>query len=70
MDVLLLIAGYYILCLAQVDLVKQTGERFSSSHILEVYRGSLNQMVCTNKNNPHVFQALGDILYPCTNICM
>ncbi|CAH8383819.1 unnamed protein product [Eruca vesicaria subsp. sativa] len=28
-----------------VELVKQTGERFSSSHILEVYRGSLNQMV-------------------------
>ncbi|XP_010480423.1 PREDICTED: ATP-dependent DNA helicase Q-like 4A [Camelina sativa] len=28
-----------------VELVKQTGERFSSAHILEVYRGSLNQMV-------------------------
>ncbi|KAK7412041.1 hypothetical protein VNO78_03487 [Psophocarpus tetragonolobus] len=28
-----------------VELVKLTGQRFSSSHILEVYRGSLSQMV-------------------------
>lgn len=28
-----------------VELVKLTGQKFSSSHILEVYRGSLNQMV-------------------------
>ncbi|TQE04497.1 hypothetical protein C1H46_009913 [Malus baccata] len=30
---------------AQVELVKLTGQQFSSSHILEVYRGSLNQFV-------------------------
>ena len=33
---------------AQVELVKLTGQQFSSSHILEVYRGSLNQFVCFN----------------------
>ncbi|EOA37858.1 hypothetical protein CARUB_v10012033mg, partial [Capsella rubella] len=33
-----------------VELVKQTGERFSSAHILEVYRGSLNQMVKKNRH--------------------
>lgn len=65
LDVLLLITWHYLLCLAQVELVKQTGERFSSSHILEVYRGSFNQMVCINNNNLHVFQALGGTLYPC-----
>ncbi|XP_075493954.1 ATP-dependent DNA helicase Q-like 4A isoform X2 [Primulina tabacum] len=34
------IEGYH-----QVELVKTTGQHFSSAHILEVYRGSLNQFV-------------------------
>lgn len=31
---------------AQVELVRLTGQQFSSSHILEVYRGSFSQLVC------------------------
>jgi len=58
MYVLFLVTSHYLLCVAQVELVKQTGERFSSAHILEVYRGSLNQMVCTNNNYPYFLQAL------------
>lgn len=30
--------------------MKLTGERFSSAHIVELYRGSLNQTVCTTNN--------------------
>ncbi|BAT86759.1 hypothetical protein VIGAN_05006800 [Vigna angularis var. angularis] len=33
-----------------VELVKLTGQRFSSSHILEVYRGSFSQMVKKNRH--------------------
>ncbi|EFH62834.1 predicted protein [Arabidopsis lyrata subsp. lyrata] len=32
-----------------VELVKLTGERFSSAHIVEIYRGSLNQSVKRNR---------------------
>ncbi|XP_023643239.1 ATP-dependent DNA helicase Q-like 4B [Capsella rubella] len=34
-----------------VQLVKLTGERFSSAHIVEIYRGSLNQMVKKNRHD-------------------
>lgn len=30
----------------QVELVKITGQQFSTAHLLEVYRGSLSQFVC------------------------
>ncbi|CAL9238008.1 unnamed protein product [Arabidopsis halleri] len=33
-----------------VELVKLTGERFSSAHIVEIYRGSLNQSVKKNRH--------------------
>ncbi|XP_056852506.1 ATP-dependent DNA helicase Q-like 4A isoform X1 [Raphanus sativus] len=42
-----------------VELVKQTGERFSSSHILEVYRGSLNQMVKKHRHETLQFHGAG-----------
>ncbi|GFY88536.1 DNA helicase [Actinidia rufa] len=35
----------------QVEVVKLTGQQFSSSHILEVYRGSLSQFVKKHKHN-------------------
>lgn len=34
-----------------VEIVKSTGQHFSSSHILEVYRGSLNQFVKKHNHN-------------------
>lgn len=34
-----------------VELVKSTGQQFSSSHILEVYRGSLNQFVKKHRHD-------------------
>ncbi|KAJ7946603.1 DNA helicase, ATP-dependent [Quillaja saponaria] len=34
-----------------VELVKLTGQQFSSSHILEVYRGSLNQFVKKHRHD-------------------
>ncbi|KAK6915965.1 Helicase, C-terminal [Dillenia turbinata] len=34
-----------------VELVKLTGQKFSSSHILEVYRGSLSQFVKKHRHN-------------------
>ncbi|XAR56334.1 DNA helicase [Bertholletia excelsa] len=34
-----------------VEVVKLTGQQFSSSHILEVYRGSLNQFVKKHKHD-------------------
>ncbi|XP_057464955.1 ATP-dependent DNA helicase Q-like 4A isoform X2 [Actinidia eriantha] len=34
-----------------VEVVKLTGQQFSSSHILEVYRGSLSQFVKKHKHN-------------------
>ncbi|XP_019085268.1 PREDICTED: LOW QUALITY PROTEIN: ATP-dependent DNA helicase Q-like 4B [Camelina sativa] len=34
-----------------VELVKLTGERFSSAHIVELYRGSLNQMVKKHRHD-------------------
>lgn len=36
----------YWLLGAQVELVKASGQNYSSSHILDVYRGSLSQSVC------------------------
>ncbi|XP_013712208.1 ATP-dependent DNA helicase Q-like 4A isoform X1 [Brassica napus] len=42
-----------------VELVKQIGERFSSSHILEVYRGSLNQMVKKHRHETLQFHGAG-----------
>ncbi|WZZ11308.1 hypothetical protein YC2023_097229 [Brassica napus] len=42
-----------------IELVKQTGERFSSSHILEVYRGSLNQMVKKHRHETLQFHGAG-----------
>jgi bloom syndrome protein len=42
-----------------VELVKQTGERFSSAHILEVYRGSLNQMVKKHRHETLQFHGAG-----------
>lgn len=46
--------SYHISCcplfniFLQVELVKLTGQQFSSSHILEVYRGSFSQFVSSN----------------------
>lgn len=34
-----------------VELVKSTGQNFSSSHLLEVYRGSLSQIVKKNRHD-------------------
>ncbi|KAA8545505.1 hypothetical protein F0562_020289 [Nyssa sinensis] len=36
-----------------VELVKLTGQKFSSSHILEVYRGSLNQFVKKQRHDTY-----------------
>ncbi|ESW20522.1 hypothetical protein PHAVU_006G216200 [Phaseolus vulgaris] len=42
-----------------VELVKLTGQRFSSSHILEVYRGSFSQMVKKNRHETVSLHAAG-----------
>lgn len=40
----------------QVELVKTTGQQFSAAHLLEVFRGSLNQFVCPDDRKCfHVF---------------
>ncbi|XP_054776776.1 ATP-dependent DNA helicase Q-like 4A isoform X1 [Prosopis cineraria] len=42
-----------------VELVKITGQNFSSSHILEVYRGSLNQIVKKHRHETVRFHGAG-----------
>lgn len=47
-----------VMCCAKVELVKLTRQQFSSSHILEVYRGSLSQLVCVNDKKDSAFNFL------------
>ncbi|CAM8986358.1 unnamed protein product [Rhodiola kirilowii] len=42
-----------------VELVKSTGQKFSSSHILEVYRGSLSQLVKKHRHDAQRLHGAG-----------
>jgi hypothetical protein len=39
----------WVALVVQVQLVTCLGQRFSTTYILDVFRGSLNQQVCTSR---------------------